>query len=111
MLVVYASISSRGAEPMPFIEARLLDALAEKEPGIVDQDVEAAETSDRRCDRRCPVLLAGHVEMLADGRIAGAGDGPRGFSAALVQDVADRHLGAGFNHQPRGRGTDAARRA
>ncbi len=60
-----------GAEPLPFIEARLLDALAEKKAGVVDQDVEPAETGDGR---------------------------------------ADRHLGAGFDHQPRGRRTDAARR-
>src|SRR3984893_13682803 len=30
-------------EPMPFLEARLLDACAEKEAGIVDEDVEPAE--------------------------------------------------------------------
>jgi hypothetical protein len=51
-----------GAEPVPFIEAGLLDAFAEKEAGIVDQDVEPSETGDRRLDRRPPVLLAGDVE-------------------------------------------------
>src|SRR6516225_6636874 len=99
------------AEPMPFLEARLLDAFAEKKPGIVDEDVEPAKPGHRRRDRRCPVLLAGHVEMVVGGGPAGAGDALRGLPSALVQHVADRHLGAGFDHQPRGRGTNAARRA
>jgi hypothetical protein len=46
--------------------------------------------------------------MLVDGGITGAGDSPRGLPATLVQHVADRHLGAGFDHQPSGRRTDAA---
>jgi hypothetical protein len=54
-----------GAEPLPFFEARLLDALAEKEAGIVDQDVEPAETGNRRSYLRRPVLLAGYVEVQA----------------------------------------------
>ena len=35
-----------GDKPMPFLEARLLDALAEKDAGIVDENVEPAELRD-----------------------------------------------------------------
>src|ERR1700756_5376980 len=48
-------------------------------------------------------------EMQVEGGVDGAGDGLRGFPSALVQHVADRHPGAGFDHQPRGRRTDATR--
>jgi catechol 2,3-dioxygenase-like lactoylglutathione lyase family enzyme len=49
--------------------------------------------------------------MVVDDCIASPSDSARGLSAALVQHVADRHLGAGFDHQPRGFRTYAARRA
>ena len=48
-----------GAKPVPFLEARLLDPFAEKDPGIVDQDVEPAEARDGGRNRRRPVLLPG----------------------------------------------------
>src|SRR5205823_2143722 len=37
-------------------------------------------------------------------------EAPRRFAAALVEDIADRHLGAGLDHQPGGLAADAARR-
>ena len=42
---------------------------AEKEPGVVDEDVEPAKPGHRRRDGGRPVLLAGHVEMHVDGGI------------------------------------------
>ena len=46
------------------------------------------------------------IEGLAPGAFQGAG----GRTAALVEDIADRHLGAGLDHQPRGLAANAARR-
>ncbi len=43
--------------------------------------------------------------------VVGTRNGSRSLASALFQDIADRHLGAGFDHQPRGLGADAARRA
>lgn len=67
----------------------------EKEAGIVDEDVEPAETGDRRRHRRVPLVLAGYVEMQVHGRLARASNGLRGRPPALVQHVADRHLHIG----------------
>lgn len=50
-------------KPVPFLEARLLDALAEKDPGIVDQNVEAAELADSGCDCRRPILLPTDIQV------------------------------------------------
>jgi hypothetical protein len=47
------------------------------------------------------------VERLPAGRFERANR----FAAALVQEVADRDAGAGRDHEPRGLGADAARRA
>jgi hypothetical protein len=95
---------------MPFIEARFFDTLSEKEAGVVDKDIETSETRNRRGNCCLPLLFAGDVEMLIDRSIVGARDGARGLLAALVEDVADRHPGAGFHHQPSGCRADAARR-
>jgi hypothetical protein len=96
------------AQAVPFRERRRLDVLAEEQPGIVDQDVELLPAAERRVDRRMPVGLAGHVEMDVERRLA---QPSRRLAAALVEHVADRHLGAGLHHEPRGLGADAARRA
>jgi len=40
---------------LPFRQARRLDVLAEEQAGIVDQDVELAETADDRVDRDLPI--------------------------------------------------------
>src|SRR5215468_7197980 len=82
------------AEPAPIAEAGLFDAHPEKDAGIVDENVEAAELArDRRHTRR-PVLLPGHVEMAVGGFTAGALECADGFAAAFVEHVADRDLGS-----------------
>jgi hypothetical protein len=96
------------AQPVPLIEARLLDALAEKDAGIVDQDVEPAKAAGDGGDRRGPVGFAGHVET---GVQHVAADGAGGLPARFVQHVADRDFGPRFGHQPRRLCTDPARRA
>ena len=58
------------AEPFPFGEAGGFDILAEKQPGIVDQDVELAEAVEDGGDRGVPILLARHVEMHVERRVA-----------------------------------------
>ena len=94
------------AQPLPFGEAGGFDILAEKKPGVVDQDVELAETADGSGDCGVPILLAGHVEMDVERRVA---ERAGGLAAAFVEHVADRHRGAGLDHQPRGLAADAAR--
>ena len=99
------------AQALPFIEARRLDILAEKEPGIVDQDIELAEAGEDRGDGGAPRLCAGHVEREIKRLAAGAFQGAGGGAAAFIQHIGDPDLGAGLDHQPCGLAADAARRA
>src|SRR5271165_1242469 len=74
------------AQPMPVGKGRLLDALAEKDPGIVDEDVETAEAIGDEREGRGPVLLAGNVEMGIDGLAAGTLQSAHGRTSALVEN-------------------------
>jgi hypothetical protein len=94
------------AKAPPLGEAGGLDILAEKQTGVVDQDVEFAEAVDRRSDSCCPIVLARHVELHIKSRLA---ERVGCLAAAFVEHVADRHLGTGLDHQPCGFCADAAR--
>ena len=48
-----------------------------------------------------PKIFAGDVEMNVHCLAAGTLQGTHSIAAALVQHVADRDLGAGFDHQLR----------
>ena len=48
------------AQPLPFGKAGGFDILAEKQPSVIDQDVEPAETAQYGGDCGGPILLAGH---------------------------------------------------
>src|SRR6516162_9749714 len=94
------------AKAVPIREARLFEALAEKNAGIVDEDVELAEAAGDGCDRRDPILLAGDVEMGVKGLAAGALETPYGFSSALVQHIGDGDPCPAFDHQLGGLSAD-----
>src|SRR5260370_16555071 len=96
---------------MPIGEGRLFQADAEKDPGIVEEDVEAAETVGDGGNGRTPIPLARHVETSEHRLTAGTLDCPHGIAPALVEHIADRDVGAGFGHQPRSFGADAPRRS
>jgi hypothetical protein len=91
-------------KPVPFLQARLLDAFAEKDPGIVDQNVEAAELSYSGRDCRRPVLLPADIEVGVN-----AADSRGSFAPALIEHVTDRDLRSGLGHQFGRRGTDPPR--
>jgi hypothetical protein len=86
------------AEPSPFGKAGGFDILAEKQPAVVDQDVELAETADGSGDGAVPILLARHVETDVESCIPKRASG---LAAAFVEHIADRNLGAGLDHQSR----------
>ena len=98
-----------GAEAVPFVEARLLDALPEEHAGIVDENIEPAPSRDRRTDRTAPVFLAGNVEVVKDRRRVTPSDLASGFPPALVEDVTDDDPCSRLDHQPGGFGPDSAR--
>ena len=100
-----------GDQPVPFVERGLLDALADEDAGIVHQHVELAELLDRGVHGGGPARLAGDVERDVERLAARRLDLLRRLPAALVEHVADRHLGAGAGHQLGRRAADAARRA
>ena len=98
-----------GAEPVPIGERRLLDAHAEKDASIVDEDVEAAETVGDGRDRRGPILLAGNVETRVDRLGPGTLDRSCGFPAALIEHIANCDLCSGLGHEARSLRANAAR--
>ena len=95
---------------VPFVQARLLDAFAKKQAGIVDQDIEPAPSGDCSANGVTPVFLAGHIEMVKDRQRVAAAHFVSGVPAALVEVVTDHDARTRLDHQPRGLGPDAARR-
>src|SRR5690349_13647021 len=87
------------AKAVPIREARLFEALTEKDAGIVDENVELAEAAGDGRDRRDPILLAGDVEMGVKSLGAGTLETPYGFSSALVQHIGDGDPRPAFDHQ------------
>ena len=61
---------------------------------VVDEDVQLAETRNRRLDGVAPVFLAGHVQMQVDGVLPRFGDLRGHLGALLVQNVAYDDFGA-----------------
>ena len=83
---------------MPIGECGLFEARAEKNPGIVDEDVEAAEPVGDRGNDRTPILLPGNVETSVHRLAAGTFDCPYGLSPALIEHITDCDFGPGFGH-------------
>ena len=82
-------------QPVPLVERGFLHALADEDAGIVHQHVELAELLHRGVHRGSPARLAGDVERDIERLAARRLDLLRRLPAALVEHVADRHLGAG----------------
>jgi hypothetical protein len=94
---------------MPIGKRCLFEAHAEKDPGIVDEDVEAAETIGDGGDRRGPILLPGNVETRVDRLGPGTLDRSHGFPSTLVEHIADCDLCSGLGHEARSLRANAAR--
>src|SRR6202007_1551815 len=89
---------------------RLLDAHAEKDPGIVDENVETAEVTGYGRDRSGPILLVGNVEMDVECLASGTLECAHGLAPTLVDHVRAGDPGSRCDHQPRRLGADPARR-
>src|SRR5207237_5502982 len=85
-----------GGQAVPFLERRRLDILAEKQAGIVDEDVEPPPAAEHSIDRGLPIRLARDIEVDVERRLA---EPARRVAAALVEPIADRDLGAGVDHE------------
>src|SRR5205085_2011114 len=95
---------------MPIGKRGLFEAHSEKNPGIVDEDVEAAETIGDGRDCGGPILLAGNVETRVDRLGPGTLDRPHGLPPTLVEHIADGDLGPRLGHKARGLRANAASR-
>ena len=89
----------------PAFEFELAHGLPARDAGIVDQDVEAPEPTDRLGDRESPLLRLGHVEVQVMRVVAEFRCHRMTF---VVEYVADDDLGAFAEQQPRVFGAHAA---
>ncbi len=75
--------------PLPVGERRLLDRGEVAEPGVVDEDVEAAALGEHALDRGTPRLLVRDVEVDEERLPARLADPGRRLLPGLVLDVRD----------------------
>src|SRR5207302_8759564 len=79
-----------GAQAVPFLERRRFDVLAEKQTGIVNEDVEPPPAAEHGVDRGLPIRLARAIEVDIERRLAAPA---RRVPAALDEHIADPDLG------------------
>src|SRR5690606_5707399 len=90
------------------LERVVLRRLAQRDSGVVDEDVESPECVDRARDERAAVVLAGDVDLDADRTGAERGElGHRGLVLARVA-AGDDDAGAGTREPARHAQADPA---
>jgi hypothetical protein len=87
---------------------RSVEARDRADPGIVDNDVEAAEAPHSQIDQRCHVVSPAHVGGLPQGLSARTDDGLADLRQLLLAASAQHHRGTSPSQQPCRRRADAA---
>ena len=81
------------------VEPSAIEPAAEREPGVVDEDVDAAEALGRVSDERLRALLVRHVERRRDVALAGKRGEPPSSGSTRRAPSATR---APSRERPRG---------
>ena len=71
------------------VRIQVHDQAGDLDPGVVDQDVQAAEFADRVGDGQLPARVVGHVEREEGGGGAGLFQFVGGGLAEVFPDIAD----------------------
>ena len=91
--------------PLEVLPGGVHDAAHQQDAGVVHEDIHAAKMAHGGSDDPGPVLFAGDVVMLEEGRLA---QGTRERLAFGILHVGEHHAGPFLDEQARGRGAHAA---